>query len=92
MPNQTFRLFQPRIKDGVTCNGFDPSFRVRRIVMCISEESNIFPKYLLFTIFPLNSPSAHSEMAWPVFRPPPFFSEPNLDIFRSSAKKKDIEI
>ena len=63
MPNQTFHLFQPRIKYGVTCDGFDPTFRVRWIIMCICEDSNIFLKFLLFTIFTLSSPSAHSEMS-----------------------------
>ena len=58
---------------------------------------------MLFTIFPLSSPSAHSEMAWPVYRLSPFsflggrvveniISEPKLDIFGTTAKKKDIEI
>ena len=63
MPNQTFHLFQPRIKYGVACDGFDPTFRVRWIVMCIWEERNILLDFLLFSIFPLSSPSAHSEMS-----------------------------
>ena len=57
----------------------------------------------MFIIFPLSSPSAHSEMVWPVFSSTPFLggrggglenmiAEPNLDIFGSTAKKEDIEI
>ena len=70
MPNQTFHLFQPRIKYGVACDGFDPTFRVRWIVMCIWEERNILLDFLLFSIFPLSSPSAHSEMSGFCWTPP----------------------
>ena len=41
MPNQTYRLFQPRINYGVTCYEFDPTYKVRWTETCIWEESNI---------------------------------------------------
>ena len=59
MPNQTCHLFhrQPSLKHCVTCNRFNPTFRVRCIKMCIWEVNNNF------SFFPLSSPSAHSEMS-----------------------------
>ena len=63
MPNQTFHLFQTKIKYSVTFIGFDTTFRVRETVICIWKESNIFFLFLLdlVFIFPLSSPTAHSE-------------------------------
>ena len=51
MPNQTFHLFQPRIKYGVTCEGFDPTSKVRWLVMCKWEEKNIFFLFFFSTLF-----------------------------------------
>ena len=52
MPNQTFHLFylfQPRIKYGVTCYGFDNAFRARWIAMFIREGL-----FSILTIFSLS--------------------------------------
>ena len=69
----TYFSIHPRIKYCVTCNEFNPTVRLSWTVMRIWEQSNIFLKLWLelFSIFPLSSPSAHSEMFFFFFIWPP---------------------
>ena len=77
----TYFSIQPRIKYCVTCNKFNPTVRVSSKVMHIWEESNFFLKLLLelFSIFPLSSPSAHSEMFCFTSPPPKKIKSSSID-------------